>query len=94
MLSTIQSLQPDVLHHKKSPRGKNKAQPISQAALCDSTDVSLAVSEDLCPTLQTYLRYLTPFGVWETEHRLANLLSATNTAKPSICFLVPFPRKE
>lgn len=94
MLSTIQSLQPDVLYHKQSLRGKNKAQPISQAAFCNSADVSLTASEDLCPALQTYLRYLTSSGDRETEHGLANPLSATNTAKPSIPFLVPFPRKK
>ena len=75
MLSTIQSLQPDVLYNKQSLRGKNKALPILQATFCNSTDVSLTVSEKLCPTLQMYLRYLTSLWDWETEHLLANLLS-------------------
>lgn len=63
-------------------------------AFCNSTDVSLPVSEELCPILQTYPRYFTPFWDWRAEHHLANLLSATSTAKPSIPFLVPFPGKE
>lgn len=75
MLSTIQSLQPDTLYHKQCLRGKNKALPILRAAFSNSTDVSLTISEKLCPTLQPYLRYLTLSWDWETRHLLANLPS-------------------